>query len=51
MEVPRATSVMAVTVSFSLIRQPKMLARSPIMAVRRPIRDNDTMKAGQPPRY
>ena len=51
MEVPRATRVMAVTGSFRLMRQPKMEARSLMMAVRKPMTARDTMKEGQPPRY
>ena len=51
MEVPRATKVMAVTGSFRPIRQPKMEARSPMIAVSKPMTASDTMKAGQPPKY
>ena len=48
-DVPKATKVMAVTVSSSPTKQPKMEAISPMMAVRIPITPNDTKKDNQPP--
>ena len=48
-EVPRATKVMAVTLSLSPTRQPKMEARSPTIAVRTVISASAEMKASQPP--
>ena len=47
--VPKTTKVMAVTGSLRPIRQPKMLAKSPIVAVRRPINTRATMNVSQPP--
>ena len=48
-EVPKATKVMAVTLSLRPTRHPKMPARSPTMAVKRPIIPRETKKQGQPP--
>lgn len=45
-EVPRATNVMAVTVGFRPTRQPKMEAKSPTMAVNKPIMAMETTKHG-----
>ena len=48
-DVPKATKVMAVTLSLRPTRQPNMAARSPTMAVRAPIIPRDTKKQGHPP--
>ena len=48
-DVPSATKVMAVTVSSSPTKQPKMEAKSPIKAVRMPITAKDTKNVNQPP--
>jgi hypothetical protein len=50
-DVPRATKVMAVTVSFSPTVQPKWAATSPTSAVNTPIRMIETKKHAQPPQY
>lgn len=47
--VPKATKVMAVTLGFRPIRQPNTVARSPMMAVKRPITANEIMNVSQPP--
>ena len=47
--VPKATKVMAVTASLRPMRQPKMLAKSPMRAVRRPMNTRPTMNVNQPP--
>ena len=47
--VPRATNVMAVAASSRPTRQPKMEARSPMMAVRPPMKARATKKQIQPP--
>ncbi|VEL11329.1 unnamed protein product [Protopolystoma xenopodis] len=47
--VPKATKVIAVTASVSPIEQPKPLARSPMMAVSKPITIMLTLKQSQPP--
>ena len=47
--VPKATNVMAVTASLSVMRQPNMLARSPIIAVRTARNTSATKKQSQPP--
>lgn len=49
-DVPNATNVMAVTASIRPTRQPKILAKSPIIAVRTPMTPNDTKNVNQPPR-
>ena len=49
--VPKATRVMAVILSFKSTRHPNKVARSPIMAVMKPITAKDRIKAGHPPRY
>ena len=48
-EVPKATKVMAVTLSLRPTRHPKMPAKSPTMAVKSPIIPRETKKQGQPP--
>mmetsp|Transcript_3628 Transcript_3628/g.7353 ORF Transcript_3628/g.7353 Transcript_3628/m.7353 type:complete len:201 (+) Transcript_3628:468-1070(+) len=48
-EVPRATTVNAVTVSRRPTRHPNTEARSPIMAVTSPMRPRATMKHAHPP--
>ena len=48
-EVPIATSVIAFTDGFSIIRQPKMLAKSEIMVVKRAMKIKAPTKQGQPP--
>lgn len=48
-DVPSATKVMAVTVSSSPTKQPKMEAKSPMKAVRIPITAKDTKNVNQPP--
>ena len=50
-EVPRATKVMAVTVSLRPMVHPKWAATSPTKAVRTPIPNMDTKKQAQPPQY
>lgn len=47
--VPTATNVMAVTVSERPTKQPKMAAKSPIIAVRNPIIDSAQRNDSQPP--
>ena len=49
-DVPSATNVMAVTASFRCTRQPKILAMSPMIAVRMPIRTKDVKNVSHPPR-
>ena len=49
MLVPKATNVMAVMRSFRPMRQPKMEAISPTMAVRSPIISKEHIKVGHPP--
>lgn len=51
MEVPSATNTTAVTVSRSPTVQPKCDAKSPMMAVRRPMTLMDTKKQAQPFQY
>ena len=46
---PRATKVIAVTSGFSEIRQPKMVAMSPMRAVINPIIARMIKKDNQPP--
>jgi len=46
--VPSATNVMAVTLSLRPTKQPNMPARSPTMAVSRPISASETKNANQP---
>ena len=46
--VPRATKEMEVTASFMPIVQPKLLARSPIRAVNKPITRIEVVKHNQP---
>ena len=48
--VPRATNVMAVTLSLRPTVQPKDDAMSPIKPVNTPIKQIDTTNAAQPPR-
>lgn len=50
-DVPRATKTTAVTVSLRPTVQPKWEARSPIMAVKKPMTEIDTMKQAQPFQY
>lgn len=50
-EVPRATKTTAVTLSLRPTVQPKWEARSPIMAVKTPMTEIDTMKHAQPFQY
>ena len=47
-EVPRATKVMAFTVSFRLMQQPSWLAMSPMTAVTMPMVPMETKKQRQP---
>jgi len=47
--VPKATKVIAVTLSFRPTRHPKMAAKSPTMAVSRPIMISAMKNASQPP--
>ena len=47
--VPMATKVIAVTLSFKPTRHPKIVAKSPTMAVRHPIATRDTKKDNHPP--
>jgi len=49
--VPKATRVIAVMASGKFMRQPKMPARSPMMAVRSPITASEMRNVGQPPKY
>lgn len=49
--VPKATRVMAVILSSRLTRHPNRVARSPMMAVIRPITARERKNAGHPPRY
>ena len=49
MLVPRATNVMAVTVSFIPIVQPNEPAMSPIIAVRKPMKEMLVINVGQAP--
>ena len=49
MLVPKATNVMAVIRSFKPIRQPKIEAMSPTMAVRRPMNNSENVKVSHPP--
>ena len=49
-EVPSATKVMAVTLSSTPTRQPKMVAKSPITAVRMVMKPRAIQKASQPPK-
>ena len=48
MLVPRATNVIAVTLSLSPTRQPNIEAKSPTMAVKKPMRPRDTKNVSQP---
>lgn len=48
---PSATNTTAVTESFRPTVQPKWEARSPVTAVKMPIREIDTMKHAQPFQY
>lgn len=48
-EVPKATSVIAVTASLIPSTQPKTLAISPTTAVTSPIKTREIIKAGLPP--
>ena len=48
-EMPKATKVMAVTLSLRPTRHPKMPARSPTMTVKSPIIPRETKKQGHPP--
>ena len=48
--VPRATRVIAVMGFGRPIKQPKIPAKSPIMAVRKPIIAREMINVGQPPR-
>ena len=50
-EVPRATNTTAVTESLRPTVQPKCEAKSPVTAVRTPIREMDTKKQAQPFQY
>lgn len=50
-EVPRATNTTAVTESLRPMVQPKWEARSPVTAVRTPMREMDTKKQAQPFQY
>ena len=45
----KITKNLPVTLSLRPTKQPKMLARSPTMAVKTPIIPKDTKKHGQPP--
>lgn len=49
-DVPNATNVMAVTASFKFTKHPKMLAKSPIIAVRTPMSTKDAKNVSHPPR-
>ena len=49
MLVPRATKVMAVMVFSRSIRQPNMVARSPMIAVMKPMKARAKKKVSQPP--
>lgn len=48
--VPSATKVMAVMGFGRPIKQPKIPAKSPMIAVKRPMTDKDMMNVGQPPK-
>lgn len=48
--VPRATNVMAVILASILIKQPNIPAKSPMIAVIKPINAREMMNVGQPPR-
>lgn len=48
-DVPIATKLIAVTASFSPIQQPKCEAKSPTIAVNKPITNIDVTKHAQPP--
>lgn len=50
-EVPRATNTTAVTESLRPTVQPKCEARSPVTAVRTPMREIETKKQAQPFQY
>lgn len=50
-EVPRATNTTAVTESLRPMVQPKWEAKSPVTAVRTPMREMDTKKQAQPFQY
>lgn len=50
-EVPRATNTTAVTESLRPTVQPKWEAKSPVTAVRTPMREMDTKKQAQPFQY
>lgn len=51
MEVPRATNTTAVTESLRPTVQPKCEAKSPVTAVRAPMREMETKKQAQPFQY
>lgn len=50
-EVPSATNTTAVTESLRPMVQPKWQARSPVTAVRTPMREMETKKQAQPFQY